>query len=195
MKVHKGIRTGGRSARVQKAVHEAVHALLSTHDRDSLTVPMVAQMSGVTPSTIYRRWGDLPSLLADVALDRMRPDEDPVDTGSLDSDLKQFAEAYLDETGSELGTAMLRDVVASGDNGTTMRCADIARCRLAVIVERAKERGQPAPTVDQLVDGIIAPMTYRILFDRQPPTTDALFAMVDRCLLRHTTGISEAGQG
>ncbi|OSQ28200.1 TetR/AcrR family transcriptional regulator [Thalassospira sp. MCCC 1A03138] len=184
MKVHKGIRTGGRSARVQKAVHEAVHELLSSHDREALTVPMIAQMSGVTPSTIYRRWGDLPSLLADAALDRLRPDDDPVDTGALATDLKQFAEAYLDETGSELGKTMLRDVVASGDNGTTMRCAEIARCRLAVIVERAQKRGQWTPSVDQLVDGIIAPMTYRILFDRQPPTTKELFVMVDRCLIR-----------
>jgi hypothetical protein len=27
-------------------------------------------------------------------------------------------------------------------------------------------------------------MTYRILFDRQPPTTKELFVMVDRCLIR-----------
>ena len=183
MKIHKGIRTGGRSARVQKAVHDAVHQLLLAHERDALTVPMIAQMSGVTPSTIYRRWGDLSSLLADVALDRLHPDEDPADTGALVTDLKQFAEAYLDETGSEFGKTMLRDVVACGDNGTTMRCAEIARCRLEVIVERAQKRGQSTPTVDQLVDGIIAPMVYRILFDRRPPTTDELFTMVDRCLM------------
>ncbi|MEG2632003.1 MAG: ATP-binding protein, partial [Comamonas sp.] len=58
---------GGRSARVQESVHSAVRELLEAHERSSVTVPMIAARAGVTPSTIYRRWGDLSALLADVA--------------------------------------------------------------------------------------------------------------------------------
>jgi len=53
-------------------VHGAVQELLTTMDRAEVTVPMIAEKAGVTPSTIYRRWGDLADLLADVAVARMR---------------------------------------------------------------------------------------------------------------------------
>ena len=52
-------------ARVQAAVHQAVRELQQEQGRDGLTVPAAAARAGVTPSTIYRRWGDLSQLLAD----------------------------------------------------------------------------------------------------------------------------------
>lgn len=67
-------RPGGRSARVQDAVHKATCQLLDEQGRASVTVPMIAARAGVTPSTIYRRWGDVVELLADVAIERLRPD-------------------------------------------------------------------------------------------------------------------------
>src|SRR4051795_8551720 len=70
-------RPGGRSARVQESVHAAVRDLVGEVGRDALTVPMVATRAGVTPSTIYRRWGDLQELLSDVAVERLRPDAPP----------------------------------------------------------------------------------------------------------------------
>ena len=83
MAIKEGLRPGGRSARVQDAIHSAVRALLQEQERSSVTVPQIAARAGVTPSTIYRRWGDLSALLADVALARMRPDSEPAQTGSL----------------------------------------------------------------------------------------------------------------
>ena len=56
-------RPGGRSARVQAAVHGATSALIAEHGRAAVTVPMIAARAGVTPSTIYRRWGELADLL------------------------------------------------------------------------------------------------------------------------------------
>ena len=67
MGIRQGPRPGGRSARVQASVHQAVRDLLATSDRDGITVPAIAERAGVTPSTIYRRWGGLPELMADVA--------------------------------------------------------------------------------------------------------------------------------
>ncbi|NWE73817.1 helix-turn-helix transcriptional regulator, partial [Pseudomonas gingeri] len=67
MAIKESIRPGGRSARVQESIHAAVRALLEEQDRSTLTVPQIAARAGVTPSTIYRRWGDLSELLADVA--------------------------------------------------------------------------------------------------------------------------------
>ncbi|TCQ96718.1 TetR family transcriptional regulator [Neorhizobium sp. JUb45] len=58
--------------RIQTVVHGAVQELLTAMDRAEVTVPMIAEKAGVTPSTIHRRWGDLADLLADVAVARMR---------------------------------------------------------------------------------------------------------------------------
>ena len=71
------IRQGGRSARIQEAVHRATQALLNDVSRSEITVPMIAERAGVTPSTVYRRWGDLAQLLADVAAERLRPCASP----------------------------------------------------------------------------------------------------------------------
>ncbi|UNN03809.1 TetR/AcrR family transcriptional regulator [Rhodococcus opacus] len=69
-----GPRPGGRSARIQQAVHASTRKLLDERDRADITVPMIAADAGVTPSTIYRRWGDITELFADVALERLHPD-------------------------------------------------------------------------------------------------------------------------
>src|ERR1700712_1163318 len=81
------VRQGGRSARIQQAVHSAVRDLLAEADRAAINVPLIAERARVTPSTIYRRWGDVSQLLADVAAERLRPIAEPDDTGSLKGDL------------------------------------------------------------------------------------------------------------
>src|SRR5664279_3584788 len=111
--VKERIRIGGRSARIQSAVHEAVKRLSAGTDREQLTVPQIAAEAGVTPSTIYRRWGDLASLLADVAVARLRPIADPEDTGAMASDLRIFIEEYMEEMSSDVGRALIRDVFSS----------------------------------------------------------------------------------
>ena len=62
MAIKEGLRPGGRSARVQESIHSAVRALLQEQERSTVTVPQIAARAGVTPSTIYRRWGDLSQL-------------------------------------------------------------------------------------------------------------------------------------
>lgn len=93
-------RPGGRSARVQESVHTAVRELEAESGRASLTVPLIAARAGVTPSTIYRRWGDLHELLSDVAVQRLRPEAPPEDRGNFKADLTTWAEQFLDEMSS-----------------------------------------------------------------------------------------------
>src|ERR671925_645169 len=94
------MRPGGRSARVQESVHAAVRQLEAEVGRGALTVPLVAARAGVTPSTIYRRWGDLQELLSDVAVERLRPEAPPEDHGSLSADLQNWAAQFLEEMAS-----------------------------------------------------------------------------------------------
>lgn len=162
-------RPGGRSARVQAAVHQAVQQLLARMPREALSLPLIATEAGVTPSTLYRRWGDLQQLLADVALQNIRPTSPPADTGSLRGDLLAWTEQYLEEMGSPLGRTMLRDMLVNSQNDQiASSCLDILREQLQTLRERAIARGEPALDVEVLLDQLVAPVVYRILYGLQP---------------------------
>lgn len=177
------LRPGGRSARVQQSVHRAVQSLLARHGRDGLSVPLVAAEAGVTPSTIYRRWGDLATLLADVAVQRLRPDTEPLDTGSLRGDLLAWTEQYLDEMSSAPGRTMMRDVLAARDGSMpACQCGALLRAQLAPILERAARRGEAAPELEHLLDVLVAPIVFRLLYDETPPLASFARQRVDRAL-------------
>ena len=177
MAIKEGLRPGGRSARVQESIHSAVRALLEEQDRASVTVPQIAARAGVTPSTIYRRWGDLSVLLADVALARMRPDGEPANTGSLRGDVRAWAEQYLDEMSSEPGRNMMRDVQSSATPGY---CVAIIGGQLQTILDRYPE--QPKPSVDRLINMVVAPTVFRILFAAQVLEVEELHRLIDIAL-------------
>ncbi|MEU7638499.1 MULTISPECIES: TetR/AcrR family transcriptional regulator [unclassified Streptomyces] len=168
-------RPGGRSARVQEAVHTAVRELESEVGRDALTVPLIAARAGVTPSTIYRRWGDLREVLSDVAVERLRPEAPPADHGDLATDLTTWAEHFLDEMTSPPGRAYLRDALLGDPDGTNAgQCSAYAADQVDVILARATERGERAPDVETVIDHVVSPMMYRILF--RPSPLDAAYA-------------------
>ena len=179
MAIKEGLRPGGRSARVQESVHSAVRQLLQEQERASVTVPQIATRAGVTPSTIYRRWGDLAALLADVALARMRPDSEPANTGSLRGDLQAWAEQYLDEMSSEPGRTMMRDVQCSQTPGY---CVTILGRQLQVILDRYQGSGQALPSVDRLINLLAAPTVFRILFDATPMRVEELHELIEIAL-------------
>lgn len=149
-------RQGGRSARIQEAVHQAV---LQSADRAALTVPMVADLAGVTPSTIYRRWGDMTELLADVAVQRMRPVAPPEDTGSAKGDLLAYALQFADEMSSPIGQEMLRDVIGSG---CAPRCRDFTMQQMGIIADRANIRSE-AFSPEMATDLVIGPILMRLV--------------------------------
>ncbi|MEU1150908.1 TetR/AcrR family transcriptional regulator [Streptomyces sp. NPDC005863] len=168
-------RPGGRSARVQEAVHAAVRELAAEVGRDALTVPQIAARAEVTPSTVYRRWGDLQALLSDVAVERLRPETPPQDLGDLAGDLRAWAEQFLDEMASPAGRAYIRDaLLGDADGANAGQCSAYAAEQIDVIRARAAGRGQSAPETETVLDHVVAPMMYRILF--RPGGLDAAYA-------------------
>jgi AcrR family transcriptional regulator len=178
--VKERVRVGGRSARIQSAVHEAVRHLSAETNRDELTVPQIAAEAGVTPSTIYRRWGDLAALLADVAVQRLRPIADPEDTGAVASDLRGFIEQFMEEMSSAVGRALIRDVFSSSGPTYSGQCAGFTREHLATIVARAKARGETPFDIDEMIDHVVAPIIYHILYGDRELTLDYCHSLLDR---------------
>ncbi|MFH8290118.1 TetR/AcrR family transcriptional regulator [Streptomyces sp. NPDC018059] len=167
------VRPGGRSARVQQSVHTAVRELQA--EGGDLTVPRIAARAGVTPSTVYRRWGDLQELLADVAVERLRPETPPGDFGNLREDLERWAADFLEEMSSPPGRSYIRDALAADpDGGSAGQCSAYAVEQVETILRRAAERGEHVPGTDTVMDHVVAPMMYRVLF--RPGLLDAQYA-------------------
>lgn len=179
------IRPGGRSARVQEAVHAATRELIDLHGREALTVPLIAARAGVTPSTVYRRWGDLADLLADVSVQRLQPDSEPADTGTLRGDLRAWAEQFHEEMSSEVGLGMLRDVISTGQFGDgtgACQCARFTTSQVELMLERARGRGEAVPTADAVMDGFVAPLIYRLLFGPSPAGAAQARRWIEACM-------------
>jgi AcrR family transcriptional regulator len=175
------IRQGGRSARIQEAVHRATQDLLKEVGRGEINVPMIAERAGVTPSTVYRRWGDLAQLLADAAAERLRPVAEPDDTGSLAGDLRAFVQQYAEEMASPIGRALLRDVLAEKESDfAAVRCCAYTTDHLQTLNRRALKRGEAGFSVDQAIDILIAPICYRILFSNGDASPEYVNGLLKR---------------
>ncbi|MCB8839269.1 TetR/AcrR family transcriptional regulator [Aurantimonas sp. VKM B-3413] len=190
MSARSASRPGGRSARVQAAVHAATRSLMEEAGRGELTIPAIAERAKVTPSTIYRRWGDLSELLADVAMERIRPDGEPQDTGSAKGDLSAWAEQYAEEMASDVGREMFRDILASrSDVNNASKCCDIVRRQMETFAARAAQRAESFPDPETVIDRVVAPIVYRILF-AEPPSQDYCRALVEELFTQGEAGLA-----
>jgi AcrR family transcriptional regulator len=162
-------RPGGRTAQTKAAVFEAASALLAEKSPASISMVEVAGRAGVAATSLYRRWGDLPTLLLDVAVERLMEDWPLPDTGCLATDLQVWAGRIAASLGSRDGSLFFRVYVATAPlaaEATPGRSAAVMRRvgQIAALLDRATARGEPAPAVTEVVDHLLAPLYMRALF-------------------------------
>ncbi|MDR0345383.1 MAG: TetR/AcrR family transcriptional regulator [Nocardiopsaceae bacterium] len=177
-------RPQGRSARIRYQVHRAVIELLEDRTIDELSIPLVAERSGVHQATIYRRWGSIPVLLNDlVAAGPARTAPLP-DTGTLREDLDAYAIAVADSLAGPLGVLMLRAAVSNippePDRGPSAILLERTR-QLQDMLDRAQARGEHPPSVDELLELVVAPLYFHALFGK-PVGPEHARGLVDRLL-------------
>ena len=181
-------RPGGRSARIQQQVHRAVVDLLQEHIGDELTIALIAERSGVHQATIYRRWGSVPALLNDVVAAGPAQSAPLPDTGSLRGDLERYAAMVAESLAGPIGVLMLRAAVSNirpdADRGPSAALAERLP-QLREMLDRARRRGEDAPTEDELLELVVAPLYFHALFATPVSAEDSL-RLVDR-LLRVTS--------
>ncbi|MEU3030154.1 TetR/AcrR family transcriptional regulator C-terminal ligand-binding domain-containing protein [Streptomyces incarnatus] len=169
-------RPGGRSARVQAAVHRAVTDLAGERDVTQLTIPVVAERAGVNPTTVYRRWGTLGALLAEVAALR-GTDAPPSSSGDLRTDLEAYAVRTLADLTRPGGIAFFRAEVSPDvdERRSGLReCLQRATAGLDMVLEASRGRGETPPPLERLLDQIVAPLYFRVVFS--VPDTDETYA-------------------
>lgn len=165
-------RPGGRTARVRAQVLDAVCAELAEHGFDALTVETVAARAGVHRTTVYRRWGDVGGLLADVFDAAGDDDWSPPDTGSLVGDLTALNHEIQDAHTAEppvmaaLIAASFRSAAAAS---AQRRLWDDRYARCEVVVERARDELPPGTDARRLLVAATAPLYHRLVLLREPP--------------------------
>jgi AcrR family transcriptional regulator len=174
-------RPGGRSARVRDAVHEAVVDLLA-EGRIDVAIPKIAAHAGVNPTSIYRRWGSRDHLLVDAAVTRLRTTSPIPDTGSLRGDLLGWAEGVERSMRDRRGQVLLRALVATlAPDEEPVEYLKARGDDLQKTLDAAAARGEIVPSVDEVLDFVLAPLYLRVLFRRPvEPGTGAL--LVERLL-------------
>ena len=181
-------RPGGRSTRIRAAVFNAADALLAVKKPAEVTMLDIAERAGVAASSLYRRWGDVQALLMDVATDRLMRDSPLPDTGALRGDLLGWAKSVATSLANPDSSVFVRVFLATAPTPETNAAARgealiRRRDEIEALLERARQRGEPAPQVGEVIDCILAPLYLRMLFGT-PEGEGYATDLVDRLLSR-----------
>jgi AcrR family transcriptional regulator len=160
---------------VRAAVRDATLAELAEKGYDGLTVEGIAARSGVHKTTVYRRWGSVAGLAADV-LDLAAGESWPVpDTGTIEGDLRELARLVVTGfTDPGAGPVAKAFVSAAVQNPATAQALHAFFAgwheQSAIIIGRAIERGElPAGTdAAEVVRFAVAPIYYRLFITGEP---------------------------
>jgi AcrR family transcriptional regulator len=163
-------RTGGRSARVRNAVIEAAKSTLLERGLEGFSIAEVADRSGVHETSIYRRWGTKPALIAETLLTHFEEALPIPDTGTLRGDLIALLRNLAGMLKSRLGIALVRVIAGSdGANEDVAAIRDIywahRRQKARLVLMRGIERGELQRNVDLdlILDTLIGTFYVRAL--------------------------------
>ena len=162
-------RPGGRTARTKAVTFEAAASLIAERGLEPITMTDIAERAGVNATSLYRRWGDVRVLLTEVAVDQLTREHPLPDTGSLREDLRTWARTIGASLRSREGSSFFRVVVATALPTGADASARLAALRprteqIATMLERARTRGEAAPSVTEVLDYLLAPLYMRALF-------------------------------
>jgi AcrR family transcriptional regulator len=169
------VRPGGRTARVRAAVLRAAGDALAEHGFAHLDLGDVARRAEVGRTTVYRRWGTITALVADLLTEMAEQSLPRTETGSLLDDLRANARLVQQTLTDPRQGALFRAVIAAAtcDAHTAEALHRFYRARItewAPCVTQAIQRGElPEGTdPDEVIRAVSAPLYYRLLTSGDP---------------------------
>ncbi|SFD57031.1 TetR/AcrR family transcriptional regulator [Streptomyces aidingensis] len=169
------VRPGGRTARVRAAVLRAAGDALAEQGFAHLDLADIARRAGVGKTTVYRRWGTVPGLVADLLADMAEQSLPRTETGSLLGDLRANARLVRRTLADPRQGALFRAVLAAatcepGTAAALHRFYEIRVGEWAPCVEQAVARGEvPAGTdAREVIRAVSAPLYYLMLTTGRP---------------------------
>ena len=168
-------RPGGRTARVRSAVLEATGDALARGGLHSLDLVDVATRAGIGKTTIYRRWGSAPALVADLLADMAEQSVPRADTGTLLGALTANAQLVRTTLNDPRQGKLFAAIIAAAtcDERTAQALQHFYDVRIAEwspCVDDAVERGEIARGTDAaaVIRAVSAPLYYHLLTRTDP---------------------------
>lgn len=159
------IRTGGRSAIIRAKVLAAASELVASNGLQNVTMPEIAQRAGVAATSLYRRWGDIGSLLLDMATERLSQKFPMPEEGSIKEDLKYWCGRIAAGLNSSDEPDFLRVLFATWDLTPEKRKKALAPRieQIETMLQRGRARGEMTPSLEEVLDHLLAPLYIRAL--------------------------------
>lgn len=169
------VRPGGRTARVRASVLRAAGDALAEHGFAHLDLADVARRAEVGKTTVYRRWGTVTGLVADLLLDMAEQSLPRTETGSLLGDLKANARLVRRTLADPRQGALFKAVIAAATCEARTaealhRFYDVRVEEWAPCVQQAVDRGEAPEGTDahEVIRAVSAPLYYRLLTTGAP---------------------------
>lgn len=146
---------------VLSAIKTAVEELVAERGSERVTIPMVAERAGVNPTSVYRRWGDASTMINDIATYRLDPGRPLPKGDDLRTLLTEWADEIIRHYSDPVHAAILRGGAASAGQSQS-DCLRNRRAEAGMLVQQAAP--VPGITVERVIDHIVAPIVYRVIF-------------------------------
>ncbi|MET9605135.1 TetR/AcrR family transcriptional regulator [Streptomyces sp. NPDC006512] len=169
------VRPGGRTARVRAAVLRAAGDTLAEQGFHALDLAEIARRADVGKTTVYRRWGTVAGLVADLLTDMAEQSLPRTETGSLLDDLTANAalvrRTLTDPRQGPLFKAVIAAAASDPRTAEALhRFYEVRVAEWAPCVREAVERGELPPGTDpsEVIRAVSAPLYYRFLTTAAP---------------------------
>jgi AcrR family transcriptional regulator len=169
-------RPPGRGPRLRSAVLAATLEELIAVGFSALTMDNVASRAGVHKTSVYRNWRDRATLVAEALTENVAGGVPIPETGSVETDLREYARSLIAWLTSPLGRAVLAATMSDAARAQP-EVADVERRfyidrlrRAEPIVTRGIERGElPSDTdASAVIKTVLAPIYLRLLITAEP---------------------------
>jgi AcrR family transcriptional regulator len=145
-------------------IFQTITALRSHTAPSEISIPLIAKLGGVQPSTLYRRWGSVTALLAAATLQEEQWGISTTVSGDLVSDLRNLILGYARLLSSQDGRmVLLTDVQASSEPNGSPQHLESMRAQLGNILGEV-EVGDHQDLANEIIDAVISPLIIRALF-------------------------------
>ncbi|MEO0477268.1 MAG: TetR/AcrR family transcriptional regulator [Planctomycetota bacterium] len=165
-----------RSETAHQAILDAAAALITESGYLGVSMQHIAKRAGVGKQTVYRWWPSKAALYMELYVSLSEAHIQPVDTGSLENDLKklwrQLCKMFRRTAAGPAFAGLIAEAQTSSEAAQEFRENFLNERREGMfsVIQRGIDRGElPADTdVALLTDMIAGPVFYRLLAEHAP---------------------------